>query len=1755
MTSKRKTKQLRWLVTMLLLVTAMAMPKMAWAQVTTNQPDNGDGTAANPYQITSAAELAWFRDFVNAGNETACARLEANIDMSTVCHPANESESVAELSWDPIGTFKGTFDGNNKTISNLYINNSNSRIGLFNTVSNSSIKNIIFEDVKITSNGNYISVLAGEVYKSDISNITVNSGTITGRLYVGGIGGEASESNISNCVNRIETVSTYQYVGGIVGILKRSSTITNCANYGIVTGREDVGGIVGQLDNSTLLNVLSSNDIKYNYASINIGHLVGHVIGVLTISGYVILNSDAMLYHYNNTGTKSSLPAFGKLDSGVTMTGETNIKALNKEQLKIGWGVWLLNGNSSKGAWGQQLGTDDYPQLGSAYTVYAEGNFTIPCNSNNTGDGNFTNTKPETEGTVREVHGKSIHYDAVDPTCTTEGNVEYWECGFCHHYFSDEAMTVEISKQITPISATGHVYNAYNETCSNNCGLSFPKLSEGEHTIQIEAVKADKNEIDGYNLYRFIAEGNIALTIQSEGTADTYGTLWNADGTTILAQNDNIGDNNNNFKLTYSVTKGTAYFIGVRQVNGSAIDGNYTINISCKQLPEGSGTAEDPYLINNAEDFAWFRDNVNSGNVEACARLEADIDMSTVCHAADESNGVAELSWEPISKDSNRWYGSFDGNNKTISNLYINTSTQYSGLFGSVGQSSVRSSIKDIILENINITSTNYYSGVLVGRVQNTDISGIKVNSGKITGKYKIGGVIGWAVDSKISDCVNRSEISGNDYFIGGIVGHSEKISSISNCTNYGNVENSSSNSYCGGIVGRASNSDYNPYSISDCANYGNIKGYNYVGGIVGNIESSNGSYYYTISNCANYGKVTGYDYVGGIAGELKRITLKNVFTSSDVTFTNTITRIGLVVGSVNSSTISGYTIYNSDAKLFNNNAEQTSKAIGSSYSMTVNNESYIKGLSTEHLKTGLGTWLLIKNSSTDAWGQQLGTDNYPTLDTSFKVYADGDICIGSGKIYGTFTNTQPEREGTVYEEHGNSIHHDAVDPTCTTEGNVEYWECGFCHHFFNDEALTTEIDDPVLYSRHVYNANNESCSACGFTFPILYEGKHTIQIAAVPAAKEHIGCYNLYRFVADGDGDLTVQTIGTADTYGTLWNTDGTAILAENDNISEEDTDFKLTYSVTKGTAYYIGVKNSDGSAIEGEYTINISGTWPPAGSGTKDAPYEIGNARQLCWFAGLVNGTLTDGTPQNTTAKGVLTDNIDLTGISNWTPIGNESNKFGGTFDGKNFKVQHLSITQQGSNTGLFGYASGATLQNICIDGNVTLTTTSSTEGYGSIAGCVQNSTISNCHSSVNFTINTEMDASVYCIGHIGGIVGKMYETSSTDSNVSGCSYSGTINLGNNKVNVAAGIVGYAIYSNVPITNCSFTGTIHSECEDALIMGGIFGYTRTGGNVKVTNCLQAGTLEKPGNSSLTGILIGQINTGYGANAVTNNYYTASTFNVIGSATGTPTTTPATQCTANQLLSGEICYLLNGSSPYGGWGQQLAEDDCPIPGSGYKVIKAAKGDNKTYWATFSNQSSDMDLSDLTVYTATVSEGILTLTQCTNKIVAMGEGVLVKGNSEYLNALMLNDDTETPEANNDLVATPTEPTVINATTDHVLYRLTYNDVANKTGLGFYLSLVKDENGIVDNTSLGKKLKVTPGKAYLKVAKSALGTAPIRGFVIGEDDNTTGIDVITINGIDINDSKVDDSVYDLMGRKVSKPAKGIYIKNGKKIIIK
>ena len=276
---------------------------------------------------------------------------------------------------------------------------------------------------------------------------------------------------------------------------------------------------------------------------------------------------------------------------------------------------------------------------------------------------------------------------------------------------------------------------------------------------------------------------------------------------------------------------------------------------------------------------------------------------------------------------------------------------------------------------------------------------------------------------------------------------------------------------------------------------------------------------------------------------------------------------------------------------------------------------------------------------------------------------------------------------------------------------------------------------------------------------------------------------------------------------------------------------------------------------------------------------------------------------------------------------------------------------------------------------------------------------------------------------------------------------------------------------------------------------------------------------------------------------------------------------------TYGQFNSGEVAWLLAqgckvGETVYDGsvWGQQLGEDTYPVPGSPYKLITTAKkSEDNTYWATFSNQTSDVTLSvpstrTLNVYNATVSAGTMTLSERYNdNQVAKGEGVLLKTDGEYVNVKTneTNILTKVDYTYNNLVATPAEAKTITADNDYTLYRLTYNKVSDYVGLGFYLSLVKDSNGNVVDSSVDKQLAASPGKAYLNVLTSETklpsSTTYARSFAFPRDNGgTTGIGDIVIKGdAGINGSADGDgSIYDLQGRKVSKPTKGVYIKNNR-----
>ena len=172
------------------------------------------------------------------------------------------------------------------------------------------------------------------------------------------------------------------------------------------------------------------------------------------------------------------------------------------------------------------------------------------------------------------------------------------------------------------------------------------------------------------------------------------------------------------------------------------------------------------------------------------------------------------------------------------------------------------------------------------------------------------------------------------------------------------------------------------------------------------------------------------------------------------------------------------------------------------------------------------------------------------------------------------------------------------------------------------------------------------------------------------------------------------------------------------------------------------------------------------------------------------------------------------------------------------------------------------------------------------------------------------------------------------------------------------------------------------------------------------------------------------------------------------------------------------------------------------------------------------------------------------MTKRNDNQVAKGEGVLLKTDGEYVNVKANETDglSWVDYAYNNLVATPSTAQTIIAAVNYTLYRLTYNSFESKDQLGFYLSLVKDASGDVIAASVGKQLKAIPGKAYLKLlSREAFN---IRGFAFPEDGETTGIECITVTNESLHRNGNAKGIFDLQGRKVNKPAKGVYIKNNR-----
>ena len=638
------------LVTMLLLVMAILMPYGgAWAQTPT-PPANGNGDVDTPYIITKAEELAWFRNQVNGGKNKICAKIADNvevIDLKDFCHAEDVSQNLKELSWVPIGTankpYKGTFDGNNKTITNLYIKTAHNDVGFFCMIMGATIQDLIFDNAKVENvSTTYTKALctgilaggsdAGTNPPSHIKGIkTTKNCTVIGQNDTGGIVGNACNINIENCENRssvkgesyvggiagnyyyknikrctnygtVETVkNNSQRTGGIIGYANGTS-IEDCANYGKLTSKGwYYGGIAGEMrGNSSIQNVFSYGDMTYTYAP---GIIIGYVDrnSTLTAKGIVAYNKEALL---NNSSENIKIVGTGSLTFEDGKEEADVVKAFTKQQIKSGEVAYLLNGSTSEGelAWYQKLGTDAYPVLTATKgnTVY-NGSFrycdnTAASYSNSTSEDVLVHQMSATLASPEHDADKHIyHMDCRNEGCTL------------HKYVADKAGNIEVTKDANNkfvatedlTLADGEDFKDYEPFISKTISYSrnIPEGSTWGTLCLPFAI--DQSQVKECKFYSLTGIDNDCITLESyeEGIIPA--------GTPVLFKM-------NEGKTSLSLSASNAEIATAPTVAGTNKDVNLVGSFTKIGGKDNQGLDKNDYII--GKDRFWRVFDLNDGN-------------------------------------------------------------------------------------------------------------------------------------------------------------------------------------------------------------------------------------------------------------------------------------------------------------------------------------------------------------------------------------------------------------------------------------------------------------------------------------------------------------------------------------------------------------------------------------------------------------------------------------------------------------------------------------------------------------------------------------------------------------------------------------------------------------------------------------------------------------------------------------------------------------------------------------------------------------------------------------------------------------------------------------------------------------------------------------------------------------------------------------------------------------------------------------
>ena len=966
------------------------------------------------------------------------------------------------------------------------------------------------------------------------------------------------------------------------------------------------------------------------------------------------------------------------------------------------------------------------------------------------------------ESTVIKSDGhKLTKTDNVPVSCTADGNIDYWTCSICGRLFADDQGTKELQKSETVVSAKGHALvhvEAKTATCTEAGNAEYWQCTACNKIFLDD--KATKEAAESEVTYEktahnFNADGFCNNCSVYNPDAESY-TIRTAENLKAISDAVNSGDNLNGKTVTLANDLTLAYIGSWTPIGGSVTKHDITLT-SQEDLEE----ALEKYVV--------IYDNTGTSYVRGSKK-----------------NAKYDEARSYYYQNGGSFAGTFDGAGHTIDSLNVNSQAGYAGLFGNVS-----GTVKDLtVTGSVTTTTSQDFVGGIVGKLSaGGTISGctsyVTVTAAKA---FNVGGIVGFVGEMQqfvsesnpmatVENCANYGDVSGNAR-VGGIAGRN--AGTVNACANHGTVFNGSgAKKGTGGIVGMngVNNAAADAGIITNCYNEGYVNGNNgyWTGGITGfqNAKSST-------ENCYNAGAFyKAYSSSNPIIGQNEG-TAKNCLWLTKESGDNTHSYIG---------TQADTGVYNSGGKAVD-----------------------CKSVTEEELKAQTAVTTL--NAGETTYFQE-DCNDFPALvweSITAHTPVDGEAkeatCTEDGHTAGTMCSVCGaviKAQEQIGAKGHTLVKTDAKASTCTEEGNITYWTCSVCGKFFADEDGKNEITETAVTKlAHEFNEDG-FCNKCGVYNP-----------------------------------EASAYTVRTAEN-----------LKAISDAVNGGDTLAGKTVTLAN------------------DITLIYSGVWTPIGGDVKK--YDLALASQEDLNAALNEHFVIY---DNAGASYVRGSEKNGKYDANRTYYYLDGGTFAGIFEGAGNTIRGMVVNQDAGYAGLFGNVSG-TVKDLTVRGAVSTTTSKDFVGGiagklsagGTISGCTSYVTVTAARAfnvggivgfigeMGTFVSETNPMATVEnCANYgdvsgnarVGGIAGRNAGT------VNACANHGTVFNGSGAKKGTGGIVGMNGVNNAAadagiITNCYNEGYVNGN--NGYWTGGITGFQNAKSSTE--NCYNAGAFYKAYSSS----------------------------------------------------------------------------------------------------------------------------------------------------------------------------------------------------------------------------------------------------------------------------------------------------------------